>query len=214
VRKADWLPSPPTSRRPRRPRAGVAASWRLSGGLPRSNRPNATAVHSGVLQAAHHQRRGGRLRGAGRAVGGDLGGGATQSSRRPRRRKPGGCDRASRAQQKEAPTRARAGSCGCHVRRPDSGDGWSPNISMRPSGLEPPPRLHRTRPSTLRVYQFRHGRRGASIPGRLAQPLSRPQERWPEKLATCIRPRPTVDYEHMFVEAHRPTDRGGIQAWI
>src|SRR5205823_14105810 len=30
--------------------------------------------------------------------------------------------------------------------------------SMRPSGLEPPPGLPRTRPSTLRVYQFRHRR--------------------------------------------------------
>ena len=30
---------------------------------------------------------------------------------------------------------------------------------MRPSGLEPPRRTISTRPSTLRVYQFRHGRR-------------------------------------------------------
>jgi site-specific DNA recombinase len=28
--------------------------------------------------------------------------------------------------------------------------GFSPNMMVRPSGLEPPPRLHRTRPSTLR----------------------------------------------------------------
>ena len=34
---------------------------------------------------------------------------------------------------------------------------------MRPSGLEPPRTVKSTRPSTLRVYQFRHGRRGASI---------------------------------------------------
>src|SRR5450631_2876114 len=34
---------------------------------------------------------------------------------------------------------------------------------MRPSGLEPPRGNFPTRPSTLRVYQFRHGRRGASI---------------------------------------------------
>src|ERR1700719_3824648 len=34
---------------------------------------------------------------------------------------------------------------------------------MRPSGLEPPRGNLPTRPSTLRVYQFRHGRRGASI---------------------------------------------------
>src|SRR5271155_5906902 len=30
---------------------------------------------------------------------------------------------------------------------------------MRPSGLEPPRTVKSTRPSTLRVYQFRHGRR-------------------------------------------------------
>ena len=41
---------------------------------------------------------------------------------------------------------------------------------MRPSGLEPPPCLHRTRPSTLRVYQFRHRRRaGEYIRGRAAE---------------------------------------------
>jgi repressor LexA len=34
---------------------------------------------------------------------------------------------------------------------------------VRPSGLEPPRTVKSTRPSTLRVYQFRHGRRGASI---------------------------------------------------
>ena len=34
---------------------------------------------------------------------------------------------------------------------------------VRPSGLEPPRGNLPTRPSTLRVYQFRHGRRGASI---------------------------------------------------
>ena len=38
------------------------------------------------------------------------------------------------------------------------------DLSMRPSGLEPPRAIKPTRPSTLRVYQFRHGRRrGASI---------------------------------------------------
>src|ERR1700741_1586029 len=45
---------------------------------------------------------------------------------------------------------------------------------MRPGRLELPPRLHRTRPSTLRVYQFRHRRveapsiePGSGLPGRL-----------------------------------------------
>jgi site-specific DNA recombinase len=49
---------------------------------------------------------------------------------------------------------------------PDWGDGLSPNILVRPSGLEPPRGNLPTRPSTLRVYQFRHGRRrgGEYIP--------------------------------------------------
>jgi site-specific DNA recombinase len=44
--------------------------------------------------------------------------------------------------------------------------GFSPACLVRPSGLEPPRGKLPTRPSTLRVYQFRHGRRGASIPRR------------------------------------------------
>jgi site-specific DNA recombinase len=49
---------------------------------------------------------------------------------------------------------------------PDWGDGLSPNILVRPSGLEPPRGKLPTRPSTLRVYQFRHGRRaGEYSPG-------------------------------------------------
>jgi hypothetical protein len=38
--------------------------------------------------------------------------------------------------------------------------GFSPTMMVRPSGLEPPRTVRSTRPSTLRVYQFRHGRRG------------------------------------------------------
>ncbi len=34
---------------------------------------------------------------------------------------------------------------------------------VRPSGLEPPRRKFSTRPSTLRVYQFRHGRSDARV---------------------------------------------------
>jgi site-specific DNA recombinase len=52
---------------------------------------------------------------------------------------------------------------GATAAAPALGDGWSPNILVRPSGLEPPRTVKSTRPSTLRVYQFRHGRRGASI---------------------------------------------------
>jgi site-specific DNA recombinase len=36
--------------------------------------------------------------------------------------------------------------------------GSNNDILVRPSGLEPPRRTISTRPSTLRVYQFRHGR--------------------------------------------------------
>ena len=41
--------------------------------------------------------------------------------------------------------------------------GFSPKILVRPSGLEPPRAVKLTRPSTLRVYQFRHGRREARV---------------------------------------------------
>jgi site-specific DNA recombinase len=57
------------------------------------------------------------------------------------------------------------------TRRPRNGQdprisgGLGSNVGqlVRPSGLEPPRTVKSTRPSTLRVYQFRHGRRGASI---------------------------------------------------
>ena len=41
--------------------------------------------------------------------------------------------------------------------------GFSPTMTMRPSGLEPPRTVRSTRPSTLRVYQFRHGRRETRV---------------------------------------------------
>ena len=51
--------------------------------------------------------------------------------------------------------------------------GFSPNILVRPSGLEPPRGNLPTRPSTLRVYQFRHGRRaGEYIPAHACRRLS------------------------------------------
>ena len=37
--------------------------------------------------------------------------------------------------------------------------GFSPAMMVRSSGLEPPRTIRSTRPSTLRVYQFRHERR-------------------------------------------------------
>jgi hypothetical protein len=41
--------------------------------------------------------------------------------------------------------------------------GSSSNVLVRPSGLEPPRTKRSTRPSTLRVYQFRHGRRDERV---------------------------------------------------
>jgi hypothetical protein len=91
---------------------------------------------------------------------------------------------------------------------PDWGDGWSPKILVRPSGLEPPRTVKSTRPSTLRVYQFRHGRRGASIArggGRRRRSVV---------ADACIRPHPSLLYEHMFVVGRNPPRQGGIQTWI
>jgi hypothetical protein len=36
----------------------------------------------------------------------------------------------------------------------------------------------------------------------------------PMALQPCIRPRPSLQCEHMFVAAHSQPERGGIQAWI
>ncbi len=74
---------------------------------------------------------------------------------------------------------------------------------VRPSGLEPPRTVKSTRPSTLRVYQFRHGRRGASIapaPGAAVAPPA----------GSCVRPLLALQCEHMFVAGHSPPERGAI----
>ncbi len=62
----------------------------------------------------------------------------------------------------QAPSKARRPQNG---QDPRSSGGLGSNVDkmVRPSGLEPPRTVKSTRPSTLRVYQFRHGRRGASI---------------------------------------------------
>jgi site-specific DNA recombinase len=67
-------------------------------------------------------------------------------------------DAIEHAQRPREPEVAHAGTT---TAAPDWGGGWSPNILVRPSGLEPPRTIQSTRPSTLRVYQFRHGRREA-----------------------------------------------------
>jgi site-specific DNA recombinase len=91
--------------------------------------------------------------------------------------------RADSLEAEEAPVFAQIRSLGrssapARTKRPRNGQdprlsgGLGSNVGqlVRPSGLEPPPRLHRTRPSTLRVYQFRHGRRGASIASGVGPP--------------------------------------------
>lgn len=79
---------------------------------------------------------------------------------------------------------------------------------MRPNGLEPSRGNLPTRPSTLRVYQFRHGRRGASIaPGST-------RLRCLGAGAACIRPGPALQCEHMFVTGRRPPEPGVPQQWI
>jgi hypothetical protein len=75
---------------------------------------------------------------------------------------------------------------------------------MRPSGLEPPRTIRSTRPSTLRVYQFRHERRAGEYirgPARAA-------------LSGCIRPQLALLYEHMFVSGPNPSDTGAAHTWI
>jgi site-specific DNA recombinase len=52
---------------------------------------------------------------------------------------------------------------GAGTSMPSRRGGFSPASLVRPSGLEPPRRTISTRPSTLRVYQFRHGRRGGRV---------------------------------------------------
>jgi hypothetical protein len=71
---------------------------------------------------------------------------------------------------------------------------------MRPSGLEPPRTIQSTRPSTLRVYQFRHRRKGG--------------EYSLHALCACIRPLVALLYEHMFVLGNNSADWGAQQTWI
>jgi site-specific DNA recombinase len=86
-------------------------------------------------------------------------------------------------------------------RLPVGGPGLHNANMVRPSGLEPPPGLPRTRPSTLRVYQFRHRRsEGEYSRGCVA-------DRGP-----CSRPPTALQCEHMFVTC---TYRAGVELpWI
>jgi hypothetical protein len=75
---------------------------------------------------------------------------------------------------------------------------------MRSSGLEPPRTIRSTRPSTLRVYQFRHERRAGEYIRRRARAVP----------AGCIRPQSALLYEHMFVSGPNPSDTGAAHTWI
>jgi site-specific DNA recombinase len=92
---------------------------------------------------------------------------------------------------------------------------------VRSSGLEPPRAVKPTRPSTLRVYQFRHERRvreyslapvrgiGACAPGRrVVAPRSNAIALAAWKSATCVRPQPTLQCEHVFVSAPPSSQTG------
>jgi site-specific DNA recombinase len=81
--------------------------------------------------------------------------------------------------------------------------GFSPAMMVRSSGLEPPRTIRSTRPSTLRVYQFRHERRAGEYIRRPARVVA----------GGCIRPQPALLYEHMFVLGPNTSDTGAAHIW-
>jgi hypothetical protein len=113
---------------------------------------------------------------------------------------------AGRQRRQRCPTNAK-GPGPCRDREPFRVGSISEHL-VRPSGLEPPRRTISTRPSTLRVYQFRHGRRR----GEYSQGSRLP--RTGDPCGTCIRPGPALQCEHMFVAGPQPPRTGGTQAWI
>jgi hypothetical protein len=102
---------------------------------------------------------------------------------------------------------------------------------MRSSGLEPPRAVKPTRPSTLRVYQFRHERRAreyilaapasAAASGLGAQRSALPRHRLSAVTASridvcgaCIRPQPPLQCEQVFVPGNIFPEPGDDQTWI
>jgi hypothetical protein len=81
---------------------------------------------------------------------------------------------------------------------------------MRSSGLEPPRAVKPTRPSTLRVYQFRHERRGGEYSQRPALEARR-LRRW--RTAGCIHPRIPLLYEQVFVQGRMALSTGAASQW-
>ncbi len=100
------------------------------------------------------------------------------------------------------------------------GRGLNDYKMVRPSGLEPPRRTISTRPSTLRVYQFRHGRREARSIARghrLALVSAQRVDPRPARhrhCRACIRPGRALVYEHMFVARPHPPEPGAHWKWI
>jgi hypothetical protein len=86
---------------------------------------------------------------------------------------------------------------------------------MRPSGLEPPRTKWSTRPSTLRVYQFRHGRRvGEYSPAEPADSAAAAAAGLQSVRRGCVRPQLPLQCEQVFVSGHRPPEQGAVQTWI
>jgi hypothetical protein len=117
------------------------------------------------------------------------------------------------------PPRTKATNSGSST-PPSFRGGFSPNTMVRPSGLEPPRTIQSTRPSTLRVYQFRHGRmRGAEYSlrphGVLVLTPAATRRRHPcRHRRVCIHPRRALVYEHMFVARPHPLEPGAHWKWI
>jgi hypothetical protein len=82
---------------------------------------------------------------------------------------------------------------------------------MRLRGVEPPRPLRATRPSTLRVYQFRHSRSRAvddSRPAGVTKGGGAEEDRSGQN-AACNRPGAALLSEHVFAHTSKQGRRGG-----
>jgi site-specific DNA recombinase len=110
------------------------------------------------------------------------------------------------------PQEPEAALAGADTSTPQRRGGFSPNMMVRSSGLEPPRAVKPTRPSTLRVYQFRHERRVREYT--CAQRVSDGHRRSHSKPRPCIRPDGWLQYEHMFVVGPCNPEWRVKQPWI
>jgi site-specific DNA recombinase len=133
-----------------------------------------------------------------------------QALRRSDRRKTSDCNERRPQDPRRGLVGATASAGGAPTSMPRRRGGFSPTSLVRSSGLEPPRGVNPTRPSTLRVYQFRHERRVREYsPG----PVPRRRGSTPRQRQACIRPGPALQCEHMFVAAQCPTERGADHRW-